>query len=163
MAIKEFYRFIDRICELAHISHPQSLYERADIQVDEIKFTLTDASSETERCMNVYCDFGPLPNGSDRQTVLYRLLDLNLVGFSNKQPCFSIDTTSNHVVLMERSSFDADAALDALDALGKLAAQAKEWQATYFLPGEEAASGTSAKRGGSAAFFKNRTMAVHAL
>lgn len=158
MAIKQYYLFIDKLCALAHIAHPQSMYERADIEVDDIKFTLVDASTATERCINVYCDFGPLPAGPERLTVLYRLMDLNLLAFADKQPCFSIDTISNHVVLMERASFDAEAALDTLNALGKLAAQAKEWQKTYFLPGEEAASGNTLKRGGSAAFFKNRTM-----
>ncbi|WP_443112968.1 CesT family type III secretion system chaperone [Herbaspirillum seropedicae] len=158
MAIKEFYRFIDKLCELARIPHPQSLYERADIEVDEVKFTLVDASGKSGRCMHVYCDFGPLPNGPDRQTVCYRLLDLNLECFANRDPCFSIDTTSNHVVLMDRVPFDAETALETLDMLARLAAQAKQWRSGYFLPNEEAAPGATVKRGGSAAFFKNRSM-----
>jgi hypothetical protein len=53
MALKEFYRFIDKLCELARIPHPHSLYERADIEVDEVKFTLVDASGKSGRCMHV--------------------------------------------------------------------------------------------------------------
>ena len=160
MATKEFCEFIEKVCELARIPQPTSLYERADIQVDEIKFTLMDASTENARRMKVFCDFGPLPTGPDRVKVLYRLLDLNLLCFAKDLPQFGIDTNSNHVVLAGCFPFDAKSAVEALNALGKLAAQAKEWQATRLLPEDDAnTSGPSIRSRGSATSIQNRLMA----
>jgi hypothetical protein len=159
MATKEFCEFIEKVCELAGIPQAQSLYERADIQVDDIKFTLMDASTGNERRMNVYCDFGPLPNGPDREKVMFRLLDLNVLCFAKELPYFGIDTNSHHVVLTGRFPFDTKGALEVLNALGKLAAQAKEWQATYLLPEDDAAPGISSKGRQNAASIQKSMMA----
>ena len=63
MPSKEFCALIDSICQQARIPNPKSLYERTDLEVDKVKFTLMDASTGDASRINIYTDFGALPHG----------------------------------------------------------------------------------------------------
>lgn len=140
MPSKNFCKLIDEICKVVNIANSQSLYEAADLEIDQTKFTLRDGSSQSEDAVAFYCDFGLVPPKSCRADALQRLLELNLVMFGLNTPVFSINGQNNHVLMMARIPMKDMSAEMLLNTLAKYSAKAKKWQKTYYLTTEEKSS-----------------------
>ena len=132
MATPAFCKLIDQICQLANIPSSPSFYETADLEIDEIQFTLIDCCTDTKQGLVFFCDFG-LPPERRRAEVLQRLLELNLIASGIDTPAFSVNDNTGHVVLIGRIFFEKKSALDVLNTLVPYAAQATEWQKTRYL------------------------------
>lgn len=137
MPSENFRKFIDDICKLAKIPNSQTLHNAADLEIDQIKFTLHDGASKSEDAIAFFCDFGLLPPQVSRANALQRLLELNLAMFGVNTPTFSINGQSNHVLLMGRIPIRDVSAEKLLNILAEYAAKAKEWQKTYYLTAKE--------------------------
>jgi hypothetical protein len=146
MPSKKFCELIDDVCHVAKIPHAQSLYESADLDVDQIKFTLRDGSGNVDEAVAFYCQFGSLPPQVSRADALQRLLELNLAMFGVYTPVFSVNPESNHVLLMARIPMQDLSGEKLLNILAKYAAKAKEWRKTYYLTTEEKSQQQAGRR-----------------
>lgn len=155
MATENFQKFVDRICALAKMSNPSEMYDRAVIEVDGIRFVIHEDEIAGPSDAAIYTDFGPLPQGPEREQVIYRLLDMNLTHFEYAMPYFAVDPMSDHVYMMARLPVNAERATAFLDGLAMYAAQAKDWQNSYFLVG---VADENASRGKKNASLQERLM-----
>lgn len=141
MATERYCDFIDRICHLARIPRSPSMHDSADLEIDDVRFTLIDASTMKEDGVAFFCDFGLPPSGKQRAEVLHRLLELNLVMSGINTPVFTINRQSGHVLMMGRVPLAHITPKDIVSAFSTYAMHAKAWRKTYFLlDGERAAS-----------------------
>jgi hypothetical protein len=132
MATEKYKKLIDEICAIAKIPHSQAFYTTADFTVDEVNFTLVDASSEPEDALALYCDFGA-PPAKNRVGVLERLLQINLVLHGLNTPLFALNPETGHILLGRRIPIGQISALELMTLLTEYSAHAKEWRQTYYL------------------------------
>lgn len=164
MATEQYKILIDELCALTGLSLRPSLYERADLEVDKVFFSLAEVKAvkasragsdvksgkpqvniadhaAAQGIIAVFCDFGPSPR-SNREMVLQRLLELNLSLQGDDLPVMSMNHENGHVVLCRRLPLIGLNALDLLNKMKDHAGQAKEWRhGGCFLeePGKETA------------------------
>ena len=156
MATDAYRKLIDDVCALAKIPNPQSFYASADLIIEEVAFTLTNASEDDkDEFMAMYCDFGLLP-GADRAAILERLLEKNLDmhGHGINTPVFMLNAETNHVLLGLSFPIAQLKAQELTEYLGQYAEIAKLWRGTYFLEGKESKQGKTARASNHEKFKK---------
>jgi hypothetical protein len=145
----DYFRLIDRICELKQLADPRAKHERCSLVVDDVLFTLIPSTrlDGTVDSVAYFCDFGPLPNESRTQALEY-LLETNLHMFGPESPTFSRNPQTGHIVLIGRMPLDRITAESAIQAMSGLAEFAHEWRATHFLQPEQRAAAQPVRRAG---------------
>ncbi|OLU33692.1 hypothetical protein BVH03_04515 [Pseudomonas sp. PA15(2017)] len=138
MSLKNYHQLIDAICELTMLPDPASLYEVANISVQNVNFSLLYKENPAYGDVQIYCGFGPLPK-QQREPVLQRLLETNLyLSTGPGTPTLAYNPETGQVVLVCSLPLDVLGAQQLLDMLGYLAHMAKQWQSNYFLGNEGA-------------------------
>jgi len=140
MSVEAYRSLIDQLCQHAGIPHPQSMYEKAELLVDDCTFLLRHG--EKSESVLVYCDMGELPEKS-KEAVLLRLMETNLYMFGDVyNPVFSYSPESKHVLVLCARWLGEATGLTLLAFIKQLAGMAKEWRENHFLDEKEAKSGT---------------------
>ncbi|WP_051516886.1 CesT family type III secretion system chaperone [Herbaspirillum sp. RV1423] len=152
MATEQYEKLIDELCKLVEMPVQPSFYDRVDLEIDRVFFSLIEGKpakvgdaapgagknsprpaplktehSKGQAVIVIFCDFGPLPR-HQQEAVMQRLLELNLSLQGEEQPVMSMNHENGHVLLSRRLSL---AGLDALDLINKMkdhAGQAKQWR-----------------------------------
>ncbi len=147
MASEQYKKLVDDLCKLVNMPVQPSLYQRVDLEIDKVFFSLVEAKAATSKksatapaaapkadsgtsqdgMVAVFCDFGPLPR-HQRQAAMQRLLELNLSLQGEELPVMSMNHENGHVLLSRRLPLAGMAALDLLNKMKDHAGQAKEWR-----------------------------------
>lgn len=147
MALETYRLLVDQICEQTLIPNPAALYERTNLTIHEVNFTLRYLEEGEHGTVVVHCDFGALPTRG-REAVLLRLLETNFYAFEGPSaPVLSFSDQTQRVVLSCKLPLVVDASI-ILFLLSQFADMAKAWRADFFLSNDKntapAASATRA-------------------
>jgi hypothetical protein len=133
MKQKTFSSLVVDLAKLTNAGELHRISDYAQIDVDGVSFTMMEGVELGAGTASYFCDFGPLPNNSDRAEILQRLLECNLLMFGPNTPSFSINSETNHPLLMGRVELEHIEAQQLLNAFIQFSKQAKLWRQTYFL------------------------------
>jgi len=155
MATAQYEKLIDELCKLVEMPVQPTFYDRVDLEVDGVYFSVTegkpaDASEggapgkgaanpgwrpptskpeheKKQAVAVIFCDFGPLPR-HQQEAVMQRLLELNLSLLGEEPPVMAMNRENGHVLLTRRLSLDRLGAAELVNKMKDHAGQAKEWR-----------------------------------
>jgi hypothetical protein len=117
--------------------HPSFVVE---FEYDHVPFALVHPQSDAAHKVTLFCRFGRLPE--DRKAeVLQRLMEINFMSFSDAMATFSLDPVEQDVMYGMQADLGSITSDSIIDTVRRLAAQADEWNDTFYLeqtlPGDE--------------------------
>lgn len=130
---KSTYRgLIDGLCKLTGIEQSEEFYEKAELDVDGIKFILGHGGEANENGLIMCCNYGKPPVAL-LPVVAARLLEANLQRFAPGGLRFGIDLATYEVLLAGVLPMTDMTASGLADLLEFFAEQAHEWRDHYFV------------------------------
>lgn len=138
MSVEAYKKLIDEVCVVAGIPDPASMYAEANLQLMGIDFAMYQCVDPTPEYGIVYCDFGPLPQ-ENRESVLMRLMQVNLMLAGVNSPTLACNQDNNHVMLATTFPVQTANAGGLVELMIGLANMAYTWRNGYFLNEEEQA------------------------
>ncbi|QKJ89195.1 molecular chaperone Tir [Paramixta manurensis] len=133
MSSREYCQLIDEICRITLLSDPESFYQYAHLNINQINFTLTEQSVGEENNLLIICEMGEIPN-KNQAAILFRLLELNFHLFAEpRSPICSVNPETQKVNLCISLPVIAATATGIVRLLTQLAEMAALWRETYFL------------------------------
>ena len=138
MQVEAYRKLIDEICLKSGIPDPASMYTEANLQMMGVNFSMYHCLEPTKDFAILYGDFGPLPK-QGRESVLLRLMQINLHLYNGISPTFSCHPDNNHVILVTAIPVLITTVHAFMELLVGLADMALSWQNGHFLNEEEQA------------------------
>jgi hypothetical protein len=109
--------------------HPSFVVE---FEYDHVPFALVHPQSGAAHKVTLFCRFGQLPE--DRKAeALQRLMEINFMSFSDAMAAFSFDPVEQDVVYGIQADLGGITSDSIVDTIQRLAAQADEWNDTFYL------------------------------
>lgn len=126
---KSFKELLDEIGALTNIPELGKHEEEVTLNVDDISFTLVDATGIEENSFIFLCPFAQLPEDNDERTeMLEGLLSANMAMLGLASPRFALDDDRETVLLTGCLPIAAVIAKNLLDAFSQYVDQAKKWK-----------------------------------
>jgi len=142
MAMEDFERLIDGICQIKQIARTNEQNAPCHLRVNGVSFTLAPAPNNAGDidALGYFCDFGPLPEELPHAPILRRLLESNLFLFGADLPRFTCNPETGNVLLAGHLALELVTGEIVIQLLDQMSEYAREWGETYFLEDVERAS-----------------------
>ncbi|WP_296556004.1 CesT family type III secretion system chaperone [Pigmentiphaga sp.] len=141
-----FTTLLQELAVLSGVTTPLGPRDNAQLEVEGIGFTVIEGVEPDQGTLVYFCDFGAVPETTQRADILQRLLEANLLMCGTGAPTFAVNFETSRVVLMGRAHLAEIDAQRLLNAFAQYANQARSWQQTYFLEGQNKPSGNQQHR-----------------
>ena len=145
MSTSKYVALINQLCTMANISTEQAHAPMASFIIDDVGFTVIEASHNSEEALTLFCDFG-MPPSKQREKILAQLLYMNLAMQGINTPAFAMHPETGHVVLTRRIVIDNLSADDVINLMAEHAAHAMQWRENQFLEAPQKSSSAQASK-----------------